>query len=81
MPWLRVPPTADGQAGPSQAQPFPPVCSQPKGDPDWKQNVHKRGDSILPQDLRAWLPEVRLGTESQRLGIPTLLTPLTLAHP
>lgn len=50
--------TADGRAGMSQAQRFPPVCSQPKGGPDLKQNVHKRGESILPGDLRAWLPEV-----------------------
>ena len=68
--------TADGQA-----QQFPPVCSQPKGDPDSKQNVHEKGKSILPRDPEAWLPEVWLGRESQMLGILTLLTPLTLAHP
>ena len=68
--------TAEGQA-----QQFPPVCSQPKGDPDLKQNVHERGESILSRDIEAWLPEVWLGRESRLLGILTLLTPLTLAHP
>lgn len=65
--------TADGQA-----QQFPPVCSQPKGDPDSKQNVHEKGKSILPRDPRGLAPRSVAGERKPDVRDPHSLNPADL---